>query len=187
MACCCRAGRAVADGQISEFEVFDMPPQIVAREGRLFWAAEHDAFIDLVLAGGEVTENTLRGNVPVARCLTYLRDGESLLGVAALKVPRPDYRQSILRKSGIAIPPENFPYELGYIFVVPEVRGNGHCGRLVEAALREAGARGLFATARSDNAAMHATLGRYGFARAGAPYPGRNEPETIQLFLLAAR
>jgi predicted GNAT family N-acyltransferase len=161
-----------------------MPPQMIAREGRLFSAVEHNAFIDLVLAGGEVTENTLRENVPVARCLAYLRDGESLLGVAALKVPRPDYRQSIRMKSGVAIPPEIFPYELGYVFVAPEVRGNGHCGRLVEAALGRAGARGLFATARLDNAAMHATLERYGFARAGTPYPGRNEPETIQLFLL---
>jgi len=164
-----------------------MAIDIVARKAKFFSESEHEAFINLVRSGGEVTDHTLQRNVPRAECLVFLRDCGRLQGVAALKNPISSYRQTILRKSGISLAEPNFPFELGYVFVAPEVRGKGYSRQLVDAAVRGAGARGVFATSRADNPAMHATLGKFGFERAGNEYAGRSESEKIQLFLRSAR
>jgi len=53
-------------------------------------------------------------------------------------------------------------------------------------ALSKSNGRGVFATSRSDNIVMHATLRRLGFAPAGTPYRSRRGDQELQLFLRPA-
>jgi GNAT superfamily N-acetyltransferase len=140
----------------------------------------------MVLQGGEVAERPLRTNVPKAKCLTLLYEDDDLVGVAALKVLQESYRTTLSTKSGVSVSKAAFPYELGYIFVAPEARGNRYSERLVASALKAAGSRSIFATSRSDNIAIHKTLNRNGFDLAGKAYMSKDGKRKLQLFCRAA-
>jgi predicted GNAT family N-acyltransferase len=66
-----------------------------------------------------------------------LYEDDDLVGVAALKVLQESYRTTLSTKSGVSVSKAAFPYELGYIFVAPEARGNRYSERLVASALRQ--------------------------------------------------
>lgn len=163
-----------------------MEVELLAGEPTIFTADQQQEFIDLVRLGGEVSEQTLRTNVPRARFLILLRDGATLLGVAALKLPQNSYRKKFSGRAGVAVAEANYPYELGYVFVAEAARGNGHAGRLVNACIKAESDAGIFATTREDNEAMHRVLDRFGFAKAGKAYRGGNSGEEIRLFLWPA-
>lgn len=141
------------------------------------------SFIELVRVGGEVGGAVLESNVRTAHCLLRLyRDGY-LSGVAALKNPLASYRQRIEDKTGVPVLPSSFPFELGYVFVLPEAREQGIAGKLVHAACEVAGDKGLFATSRTNNQRMHATLERAGFRTFGRIYNSSDGERQLQLFL----
>lgn len=166
----------------------EMTIDVAARAGSEFSSAEHQNFIDFVLLGGEVPEATLRRNVPVAPRLVFLREGGQLHGVAALKTPIGTYRAAIRQKAGINVDSDEYPFELGYVFVDPRTRGRGYAKVLVDAALGASDGSGVFATSREDNVAMHRTLLGNGFTRAGEPYQSREaQQRRLQLFLRAGK
>lgn len=67
-------------------------------------------------------------------------------------------------------------------FVTPEARGNHYAHLLALAALSVASNRGVFATSRTDNATIHNTLVKLGFALSGAPYKSARGQYSLQLF-----
>jgi len=141
------------------------------------------AFIELVKSGGEVAERTLTRNVPQAERLAFLWLDDALCGVAALKNPQSSYREGFLKKSGVAVEGRAFPFELGYVFITKPAQGRGYSRKLVEALLADYRHDGIFTTSHTTNEAMHKTLARYGFERAGKPWNGKDSGEMIQLFL----
>jgi len=153
---------------------------------RPFTKREIEQFIAMVLRGGEVAERPLRTNIPKAECLVFLHSDDDLIAVAALKIPQNSYRATLSSKSGVSVSTTAFPFELGYIFVVPEARGRRYSGCLVASALEAAGSRGTFATSRSDNIAIHKTLRRSGFEVAGDAYLSEDGRRELQLFCRAA-
>jgi len=94
----------------------------------------HD-FLAMVRSGGEVGEAALENNIRNAKCLAVARQGSCLVGVAALKNPLATYRSRIQTKTGVAVDKQDFPFELGYIFVVPSARRQGIGDELCRAAL----------------------------------------------------
>ncbi|QKV17511.1 GNAT family N-acetyltransferase [Oricola thermophila] len=140
-------------------------------------------FIDLILVGGEVSEKTLRTNVPNAKRLIFLRVRGTALGAAALKIPQASYRSKFPKRTGVYVGDADYPYELGYVFVAEVVRNNGYASELIRASIECAENRGIFSTTRTDNIGMHRILERSGFVKAGTPYPGQKKGEHIQLFL----
>ena len=151
----------------------DAAPDIVAAPPADFSDAERAPFRALVRAGGEVGGPALETNITTAKALVMLGQEGELLGVAALKRPQASYRKRIAAKANADLAGSSFPYELGYIFIVPEAQGRKLSHRLVAAALEQADGAGVFATARTDNAAMLATLAKAGFETAGEAYRGR--------------
>lgn len=150
-------------------------PTIVAKEGSSFSNNERQAFVAMVRAGGEVGDAVLEDNVREAKCLVFLRVGDALAGVAALKNPRGSYRARISKSCGVDLTAGDYPFELGYIYVTEARRGKGHSSELVEAALGAAEGSGIFTTSRTNNAPMHAVLAKFGFSSAGQSYPGSNQ------------
>jgi predicted GNAT family N-acyltransferase len=72
---------------------------------------------------------------------------------------------------------------LGYIYVEEVLRGQHIASNLVERAMREAGNVGVFATTRTDNAAMQKILCRNGFVLAGNPYLSNDGQRNLSLFV----
>lgn len=166
-----------------------MPPKgktIIAKQPCLCTEGELQDFIALVRKGGEVGDAVLESNVRNAKCLVFLRQVGCLSGVAALKNPLPSYRDMIAKKSGMSVGTSKFPFELGYIFVLPSARRQGFSVELTAAALSAAENNGVFATSRTNNDGMHATLGKFGFEKAGSIYSSNTGKHYLQLFLRPA-
>src|SRR5712692_4061160 len=124
-------------------------------------------------------ENRIRSAVR----LIFLSVCCCLCGVAALKRPERRYRKDVSSKSGIPLPEAEYPFELGWVFVMPSARGRRFSLDLTQAALSAAGTAGVFATSRTDNIPMHAVLTKFGFVPAGHPYPSTRGSHQLQLFV----
>ena len=72
------------------------------------------------------------------------------------------------------------------MFIIPSARGRRLSRDLTQAALSAAGNAGVFATSRTDNLGMHATLGRFGFAQSGSSYMSTRGNYQLQLFVRSA-
>jgi predicted GNAT family N-acyltransferase len=159
--------------------------EIVAGKPAEFSDAERATFVELVRAGDEVDDHGLEKKIANAHSLVFLRQEGQVRGIAAVKRPLPNYRKRIGRDARVELSDADFPYELGYIFIVPEARGHGLSGSLVAKALELVPDSGVFATARIDNQAVCAALRKAGFGLAGEPYGGRGS-RTLQIFVKQA-
>jgi GNAT superfamily N-acetyltransferase len=146
---------------------------IAAAAPERFPQDERDLFGALVREAGEVGKNALATNIRTANALVFGRLAGKVLGIAALKRPQASYRRRIGGKAGVDLDPARYPYELGYVFLLPEAQGKKLSHGLVAAALAHAEGAAVFATARADNAAMLAALAKAGFKQAGQDYRGR--------------
>lgn len=146
-------------------------------------AGDIDAFQSLVLEGGEVEPNGLAQRIARAERLAIALRDHILVGVGALKSPNSGYRKSVFAKSGTPRSPTAFELELGWVYVKPECRGGGISGRLVQELMAAARGRNVFATSRTDNAAMRRSLERAGFVRDGKPYSSDMRAQELLLFV----
>ncbi len=156
--------------------------QIVAKAPSSCSAAEISVFVGLVTAGGEVASGGLEQRVRDAAQLAFLHSAGQLAGIAALKNPNSTYRNRVATGSGVALPYDSFPYELGWVFVVPEARGSGHAHHLSQAVVALAESHGVFATSRTDNPPMHHVLVKLGFVQTGEAYASQHGEHHLQLF-----
>ncbi|MER9776594.1 GNAT family N-acetyltransferase [Mesorhizobium sp. M0220] len=157
---------------------------LTAKPPNEFSDAELAAFVELVVSEGEVTRHGLLGRVKAARGLVILYDGEILVGTAAIKNPELGYRADVFAKSKSLADDTAYAVELGYVVVASSHRGRGLSWSLVDAALPFTNGSAVFATTRSNNAAMQRILPARGFTANGSPYPSAEHPgQEIRLFL----
>ena len=104
------------------FRTLDGMNTVVTRSPEEFSTAEVDDFVAFVLAGGKVSPNGLRTRVIDAKCIAFARNGECLVGVAGLKRPSSSYRKRVTVGSKFALSQNNFPLELGWVFILPSAR-----------------------------------------------------------------
>jgi predicted GNAT family N-acyltransferase len=145
-------------------------------------AKEIGDFAAFVLAGGEVISKGLEGRVRDAHALLFLREDSCLVGIAALKRPSAEYRASVFKKACSTTSPTHFPLELGWVFVLPSARGRKLSHSLVGAASNHAVQANVFATSRTDNLGMHATMLAASFVRHGIEYVSTRGPHRLALF-----
>ena len=159
---------------------------VLARPPKAFSSTEIDDFVAFVLAGGEVSAKGLRKRVENAECIAYLRRSECLVGVAGLKRPDKSYRTRVRTNSTISLSEAAFPFELGWVFILPSVRGKKQSLPLCQPIVSAAGSAGIFATSRSTIQGMHVTLSKLGFRRAGAQWPSKQNDDNLFLFVRPA-
>lgn len=162
------------------------PINVLSRKPSDCHDTEIGDFMALVLAGGEVVSKDLESRIRSAASLVFLTVGCCLCGVAALKRPELSYRKRISLSADVPLSQNEFPYELGWVFILPSARGRKFSIDLTRAALSAAGTQGVFATSRTDNHGMHATLSRFQFVLAGKPYSSGRGNHQLQLFLRRA-
>ena len=99
---------------------------------------EVDTFVKLVSTGGAVNGYFVRQGVkrPGAIVVFSEMNGRTV-GVAALKVPSDEYRSGLqsTAKANCSIPHKDYPYELGYVSVLPDHGGRGIARRMIEIVL----------------------------------------------------
>lgn len=144
---------------------------------------EIGAFIAFVRAGSEVSIRGLVEHIRGAAALVFARVDGLLVGVAALKHPQASYRRRVSSESGAQLAAADFPFELGWVYVLPEARENGFSLLLSRAALAESKGAGVFATSRTDNIAMHSTLAKVGFVATGNAFVSRRGKHSLQVFI----
>jgi len=151
---------------------------------------ELKSFKGLVLAGGEVDATGLEGRIKaVMRLVFHYADNQDLAGIAALKVPNDSYKNKIFTRAECPEKAKDFPFELGWVFVVEKYRGQGLSRALAEEALRFSEGKNVFATTRVDNCPMCRTNTRLGFKRSGNPYRTMRKGRSyfLSLFLRCSR
>lgn len=140
-------------------------------------------FETLVRAGGQVAIQGLSARIADAHSLACHFENGRLVATSALKKPHPSYRERLSKRSGFDLNQSTHPYEVGWVYVLPDHRGLGLSRPLVEACLAAIGHIGVFATTRTDNMAMRCTLKRCGFVEAGNVYKSNHGDASLQLFV----
>lgn len=136
----------------------------------------------LVLEGGEVDEYTLPALIERAAALAFIQKGDSLVGVGALKRPNASYRKKVFAQAQSSLAGD-FDFELGWIYLSPAARGNRLTTPMVAGLLQRADGLPVYATSRTDNMRMHASLEHCGFRKEGTPYRSKQRETDIQLFV----
>lgn len=147
---------------------------------------EVTTFEELVGRGKEVTPHGLSGRIKTAKALAFHSVGGQVIGIAALKNPAATRPRKVFRKARAPQNPNDFPFEVGWVFISPEHRGQGLSRKLLKAVLKFARGSGVFATTRSDNVPMQKTLEKCGFVRTGRLYQSERRDNKLCLFLRPA-
>ena len=158
-------------------------PKVCAGEPDAFAPEEIDDFVALVLAGGEVDPNGLKGRVMSAPQIAFLRENDCLQGVGGLKKPSDNHRREVELGSKTTLNAESVPFELGWVFILPSARNRKLSFPLCRALVSAANGKGIFATSRSNNLGMHSTLEKLGFSRVGSEWPSQQNDGNLVLFL----
>ena len=159
---------------------------IAAKEPNECSASELQDFAALVLSGGEVIEVGLEARIRKAKSLLFLVQDGCLKGIAAVKNPEQGYKDSVFKKAHATVEASLFPFELGWVFVLPSSRGAGFSHKLVEAAFSVTNGQAIFATSRADNAPMHKVLKKHGFMCHGKTYASTQNNHQLALFVCNA-
>ena len=158
-------------------------PQIIAKAPAACSDAEIADFVALVLVGNEVIPRGLEGRVRSAERIAFLRESGCLLGVAGLKHPSQNHRNEVASLSGVPLPSKEFPFELGWVFILPSARGRHLSLLLCRPLIESAAVQGVFATSKIANGSIHSTLSKLGFLSAGVAYQSPRGNYQLQAFL----
>lgn len=146
--------------------------------------AELDSFENLVRIGDEVILKGLRNRIESAYVLTFGKTvGGEVVGVAALKNPNHNYRNSVFKKSRSKEEPSQWHAELGWIFVRNEYRKQGLATRLVKELFSSATPMTVYATAREKNDPVLPLLEKFGFGQSGQAYPSNEGDYNLVLYI----
>jgi len=140
-------------------------------------------FAAFVCAGGEVTAAGLGERIRKAEALVFLSQEGCLKGIAAIKNPEREYKNGVFQKAHATVQASEFPFELGWVFVLPSSRLAGLSHKLVKSALAAASGRRLFATSHSNNIHMHKVLKAHGFSCHGEAYLSGRCNRELLLFI----
>lgn len=145
--------------------------------------AEIADFVSFVSAGGEVTLHGLEERIRSAERIVFLLESGCLLGTAGLKNPSNNHRNEVASLSHVPLSTQEFPFELGWVFILPSARGRHLSLPLCQPLVEFAADQGIFATSKTANVSMHRTLSKLGFFPAGAAYQSSFGNYQLQVFL----
>ncbi|HEV2522125.1 MAG TPA: hypothetical protein VGT24_07055 [Candidatus Acidoferrales bacterium] len=131
------------------------------------------ACISVIKEGGAVNSESAAKELPKAKIVVIVRDGQDIVGVGAIKERRPEYASKIAKRSGFTFD-KNTP-ELGYVARKKSHRGHRLSEQIVAKLLAALSGIPLFAT--TSNETMKIALKEAGFAKQGNEWPGTNNNE----------
>jgi GNAT superfamily N-acetyltransferase len=131
-------------------------------------------FEKLVVEGGAVNSEGLGQRIRNASRLLFLRTSDDqLIGVGALKHPRPEYRNKVFADARATVSADEYPVELGWVVVVKSYQGRRLSTRIVSELLAFAKDENIFATTRPDERVLSFAFD-CGFKINGKPFSSGN-------------
>src|SRR5919197_73791 len=131
-------------------------------------------FEKLVVEGGAVNPQGLAQRIRNASRLLFLRaSNDQLVGVGALKHPRPDYRNRVFADARATVSAAEYPVELGWVVVAKSHQGRRLSTRIVGELLPFAKNENIFATTRADERVLSFAFD-CGFKNHGKPFMSGN-------------
>ena len=128
-------------------------------------------FEKLVIEGGAVNPQGLAQRIRKASRLLFLwASDDKLVGVGALKHPRPAYRNKVFADAQATVPADGYPVELGWVVVVKSYQGRRLSTRIVSELLTFAKNENIFATTKADERVLSFAFD-CGFKINGKPFP----------------
>lgn len=150
-------------------------------------ARELESFGRLVREGGEVRAGGLESRIADAKWLAFAQAQDTFVGVAALKSPRPAYRDRVFAEAGVVALAPQFSLEFGWAYVVPPWRRRGVGRALLQHTLDKVAQESVFATAAADNAPVHQLLRSAGFEIVGIAFPSARRRANLNLWVRPGR
>lgn len=154
----------------------------IIKEPSEFSEREIEDFFLLAKKGGEVDLHGLVKRIKKAICLAFHYEQDKPIGIVGLKQSNENYKNRVFRNAGVPKEAKKYSSEIGWAYTDCGHRGKGICTILVQKILEKFESENIYATVRTDNAAMHKILEKTGFSRIGKPYQGRKS-NYIQLFV----
>ena len=140
------------------------------------------AFAHLVRQGFDGSDDGLDDRIRRAKLLAFHFTADDMLGaVAGLKAPCVRHRAEVFKNAHAHVDSAIYRLELGWVFVIPDQRGNRIGETLCQLLLEREPRSGVFATTRPNNTYMIRILLELGFERVGSPYSRRNEQLALYL------
>jgi GNAT superfamily N-acetyltransferase len=131
-------------------------------------------FEKLVVEGGAVNSEGLGQRIRNASRLLFLRaSDDQLIGVGALKHPRPEYRNKVFADARATVSADEYPVELGWVVVAKSYQGRRLSTRIVSELLAFAKHENIFATTRTDERVLSFAFD-CGFKINGKPFSSGN-------------
>lgn len=140
---------------------------------------ELEEFAGLVIKGGQVDRTGLKKRIERARLLGFCYEGDELVGTAAIKEAYKAYVSRVFNSANESEKANEYRYELGWIYTLPNYRRRGISRALVEKLLGDYKGYDLFATTGTGNRTMETILGEHGFQKFGSPFQGRKERKQL--------
>jgi GNAT superfamily N-acetyltransferase len=136
-------------------------------------------FEKLVIEGAAVNPQGLPERIRKASRLLFLRAlHDQLVGIGALKHPRPEYRNKVFADAQATVSADEYPVELGWVVVAKSYQGRRLSTRIVGELLAFAKNENIFATTRADERVLSFAFD-CGFKTNGKPFPSGNGYDLI--------
>ncbi|MGP8068591.1 MAG: GNAT family N-acetyltransferase [Candidatus Bathyarchaeia archaeon] len=142
---------------------------------------ELDRFVKLVHEADqiELSKQELKRRVTQAKLLAFFYEElDGLVGVGAIKVPKPTHRDEVFRKAKSELESQSALYqiELGWIAVRIGFQNKGIGKTIASALLERVKGRKIYATTHDDNAGMiHLLQCTFAFHQSGGVYKCRQK------------
>lgn len=143
--------------------------------------SEINTFCDMVRQGGQVAEWRLKERILSAEKLIFILD-EECVAVGGIKNPNKGYKDRIFDKAK-ASNSDQYIFELGWIFVDPNVRKNGYGQALINTIMEDLAEKTCYAATRENNHGMLSILKKFHFSQLGQPYKSDNGDYTLVLYV----
>lgn len=124
--------------------------------------------LDLLDQGSQISMKGIEKRLMNADLLAMMVLSGTVVTVAALKNPEPNYKKKVFGSAKKGEVSSQFEKELGYIVTHPEFEGRKLCQKLLTVFIPQINGFNLFATTRK--ASVIHILGKFGFKKIGEPY-----------------
>jgi hypothetical protein len=146
----------------------------------------HD-IVQLISDGGEVDNKTLWDKINNAIMIGYAIANDLIVGTGALKKPHDSSNDNAFVKAGTDVKYEDYPYELGYVFVKEGHRGAFIASRICTTLCKMYSHANIYSTLRSDNRVARLLIERSGFTQSGTSFMSRNGKDMLMLYIRNAQ
>lgn len=140
---------------------------------------EINAFIQLVLEGGQVVSRGLKNRILNARLLAFCYIKNELVGISSIKQPSFRYKTRTFKNALVEMEAFKHDYELGYTVTKADFGGNGISFKLNSKLLSNIDS-GVYAT--TANPIMIHLLEKLKFRKLGNPFKGKINKENLYIY-----